>query len=295
VSRAARDPEGLQLRRAGVLIERAELLLADGPQPTAVVAQRVLGLGGNAGAAARAVFELLAGDDRFTVDAHGAWSLTPPATHPPGGIAGSLREEDWVVVDVETTGGTPDAGHRITEVAAVVVRGGRVHDVYSSLVNPQRRIPSMITRITGITDRMVSDAPRFSEIAPELERRLRGRVFVAHNAAFDWRFVSAELERCWGVLPAGRQLCTVRLARKLLPELVSRNLDALALYFGLEIESRHRAADDAIATAHVLLRFIEMLDERDVRAWADLDSLLRGRAPRRSRRPPRTPRSMDSA
>lgn len=290
---ASSVPQGLELRRGGVLIDRAVSLLQAGPRPTVDVARQVLGLGGNAGAAARAVFELLGEDDRFAVDAQGVWSLAVAAPPPPSGGAASLLEEDWVVVDVETTGGTPDSGHRVTEVAAVVVSGGQVRDVYSSLVNPLRRIPSMITRLTGITDRMVSDAPRFAEIAPELERRLRGRVFVAHNAAFDWRFVSAELERCWGVLPAGRQLCTVRLARKLLPQLVSRNLDALAVYFGLEIEARHRAADDALATAQVLLRFIGMLEERDVRAWNELDALLKGRAPRRRAR--RSPRSMGSA
>jgi DNA polymerase III subunit epsilon len=289
---AVPDPldSGLSLRRGGALIGRALALLAEGPQPTPVLAARVLGLAGNPGAAARAVFEMLGEDSRFTVDAQGVWSLSTAAAP---AAASALRAQEWVVVDVETTGGTPATGHRVTEVAAVVVSGGQIRDVYSSLVNPQRRIPAMITRLTGIDDRMVERAPVFASIAPEFEARLRGRVFVAHNAAFDWRFVTHELERCRGVVPAGRQLCTVRLARKLLPELSSRNLDSLALYFGLEIESRHRAADDAIATAKVLLRFIEMLEERGVSEWTELDALLRTRASRTRHR--RGPRSMDSA
>jgi DNA polymerase III subunit epsilon len=290
VSGLASPNDGLRLDRGGVLVDRALALLARGPQSTPVVAREVLGLSGHAGASARAVFELLGNDTRFEVDAGGNWALRASA---PAGAAASLRQEEWVVVDVETTGGSPDAGHRVTEVAAVVVRDGKVHDVFASLVNPQRRIPSMITRLTGITDRMVAGAPPFAAVAAELERRLRGRVFVAHNVAFDWRFVSAELERSWGVTPAGRQLCTVRLARKLLPELASRNLDSLASYFDLEIVSRHRAADDALATAEVLLRFVAMLEDRGITQWSDLDRLLRGRAPRRRTR--RSPRSMDSA
>jgi DNA polymerase-3 subunit epsilon len=140
---------------------------------------------------------------------------------------------------------------------------------------------------------MVRGAPRFHEVAPRLTDVLQGRVFVAHNAAFDWRFVTAELERATGQRMEGRQLCTVRLARKLLPELSSRSLDSLALYFGLEIESRHRALDDAVATAEVLLRFCDMLAERGITDWEGVEGLLSRRASRRKSR--RSPRSMDSA
>ncbi len=133
----------------------------------------------------------------------------------------------------------------------------------------------------------------FADIAPRLGEFLHGRVFVAHNASFDWRFLCSEMDRALGHTLAGRQLCTVKLARKLLPQLPSRSLDGLAVYFGLQIESRHRALDDAVATADVLLRLVDMLGERGVGDWEGVQQLLGARAPRRKRTA--MPRSMDSA
>ena len=280
---------GLELR-GGSLIQRAVQILRARPLPTALVAEMVLGLRGNPPAAAAAVFTLLGSDSRFAVDSRGVWSLLDA---PRVVSAGTLLDEDWVVVDVETTGGSPAHGHRITEVAAVWISGGRITDSYSTLVNPDRRIPSMITALTGINDEMVRDAPRFYEIAPRLVDALQGRVFVAHNAAFDWRFVGSELQRCMGRELAGRQLCTVRLARKLLPQLPSRSLDALAHFFGLEIESRHRALDDAVATAQLLTRLMSMLQDRGVADWAGVEEFLAKRARKQKRT--RLPRSMDQA
>jgi DNA polymerase-3 subunit epsilon len=118
---------------------------------------------------------------------------------------------------------------------------------------------------------------------------------VAHNAAFDWRFVCHEMSMATGMTLSGRQLCTVRLARKLLPNLPSRSLDGLALYFGVEIESRHRALDDAVATARVLLRFIEMLEEQGVEDWEAVQGMLRKRKPRKSRKRKAAPQSMEAA
>lgn len=287
-----RDPRGgsgVEIQSGGVLIGRVLDVLAAGPAHTAVLAERVLGVRGSPPAAAAAVFTLLGTDSRFEVDTAGYWSLAESA---PPRTAASLLEEEWVVVDVETTGGSPDHGHRVTEVAAVRVSGGRIVDSFATLVNPERRIPSMITSLTGITNAMVETAPTFRVVADQVAEAIRGRVFVAHNASFDWRFVGAEMERCRQRLE-GRQLCTVRLSRKLLPQLPSRSLDSLALFFGLEIEARHRALDDAVATAHVLLRLLEMLAEREVHDWMAVEAYLRRRAPRRKRR--LTPRSMDSA
>ncbi|HET7232196.1 MAG TPA: 3'-5' exonuclease [Longimicrobium sp.] len=214
-----------------------------------------------------------------------------PAEPPPP--ARPLRDEEWVVVDLETTGGSPYRGHRVTEVAAVRVAGGRITETYSTLVNPMRPIPGMITSLTGITQGMVANAPLFRDVAEEVSDAIRGRVFVAHNAAFDWRFLCHEMQMATGMQPRGRQLCTVRVARKLLPELPSRGLDALALYFGLRIESRHRALDDAVATAKLLIRFIDMLEERGAGDWNEVQTLLRNRAQRKKRT--KSPRSMESA
>ncbi|HEX2093996.1 MAG TPA: exonuclease domain-containing protein [Longimicrobiaceae bacterium] len=279
---------GLRFQRGGTLTERALRLLEHGPLHTAVLAVQVLGITGDPRAAAGAVFALLGSDPRFSVSGDGVWSLGPAAP-----TRRLLREESFVVVDVETTGGSPGGGHRVTEIAAVCVSGGEIREHFATLVNPDRRIPSMITSLTGITNEMVLGAPRFREVVDRLLPLLEGRVFVAHNAPFDWRFVTAELDRAAGMLPAGRQLCTVKLARKILPQLPSRSLDGLAEYFGLEIEARHRALDDALATARVLLYFLDALEERGIEDWEGVDTLLGKRTPRRKRTA--SPRSMDQA
>jgi DNA polymerase-3 subunit epsilon len=282
---------GVRFEHAGSLSQRALAALMQGPLPTAEVAQRVLGIRGDKGAAAVAVFTLLGRDPRFVVSSDGVWSV---ASSPAPDVR-RLREEEFVVVDVETTGGSPGSGHRITEVAAVRVSGGKITESFATLVNPERRIPSQIVALTGITHEMVSAAPCFREVAPQVAAMVEGHVFVAHNAAFDWRFVTAEMQRATGSTPRGRTLCTVRLARKLLPQLPSRSLDALALYFGLEIESRHRALDDAVATAHVLLRLVDMLEDEGVEDWSALEWLFKQTAKRPSRKRSASPRSMREA
>ncbi|MHB1265090.1 MAG: 3'-5' exonuclease [Gemmatimonadaceae bacterium] len=198
----------------------------------------------------------------------------------------------WVVVDVETTGTRPWQGDRVTEIAAVVVRDGEIAEVFETLVNPQRPIPPWITRLTRITWDMVKDAPVFGDVCDPLLRALEGNVFVAHNARFDWSFVSMEVQRATGRVMDGRQLCTVRLARKLLPQLRSRSLDFVARYYGVEIEPhlRHRAAGDAIATARVLLRLLHDARDRGVERWSHLDLLLApAAAKKRTRRPTAMP------
>jgi DNA polymerase-3 subunit epsilon len=166
---------------------------------------------------------------------------------------------EFVVVDLETTGTGPLQGARITEAAAVLVQGNEVRPLFQSLVNPEQPIPYFITRLTGIDDSMVAGAPTFREIAGELAAHLAGRVFVAHNAAFDWGFLHAEFSR---ISPGGiealvpTRLCTVRLARRILRHLPRRNLDAVCAYYGIGNEARHRASGDALATAQVLVRLL---------------------------------------
>ena len=203
----------------------------------------------------------------------------------------------FLVVDVETTGGSAQAGDRVTEVAAVFVHGGVVVDVFHSLVNPQRTIPWFITSLTGIDDAMVRHAPPFATIAGELAEHLAGRVFVAHNARFDWAFLSAEYARV-ATAPldaiAGAQLCTVRLARRLLSHLPRRNLDAVAWHYGVTIDGRHRALGDARATASVLLGLLRDAEKRDVHTWEGLERLL-SRGTSRAHRRSAMPASSDGA
>jgi DNA polymerase-3 subunit epsilon len=173
----------------------------------------------------------------------------------------------FAVVDVETTGGSPWYGDRVTEVAAVVVRGGRVVDQFESLVNPERAIPPFISRLTQITEAMVRDQPTFREISPRVVEFLRGQVFVAHNAAFDWRFMGAEVGRAGGILRR-------------------RSLDQVAMHYGIRIEGRHRAMGDAMATARCLIRLLDDAGTRGLDTWSDLEHLMRARtgAARRRRR-----------
>jgi DNA polymerase-3 subunit epsilon len=131
-------------------------------------------------------------------------------------------------------------------------------------------------------------------VCDELLRVMEGHVFVAHNAEFDWRFLSAEVQRATGRQLMGRRLCTVRLARRVLPQLRSRRLDSLADYYNVEITARHRAAGDAVATAHILLRLLDEAREHDCRSWDALQQFLATRqSTRRPRRAPAMPRSID--
>ncbi|HUQ98657.1 MAG TPA: exonuclease domain-containing protein [Gemmatimonadaceae bacterium] len=199
----------------------------------------------------------------------------------------------YVVVDTETTGGRAFLGDRITEIAAVVVRNGEIVEVFETLVNPQRPIPPFVSRLTNITWSMVKDAPTFDRIAPEVMRVLEGNVFVAHNAGFDWRFVTQELSRGAGHRLRGRKLCTVKLARKVLPQLSRRSLDHIARYYGVEITRRHRAGGDALATAKCLIRMMRDLSDRGCQTWDELEFLMgRSSGKRRKRRAPALPHSV---
>ncbi len=204
----------------------------------------------------------------------------------------------YVVVDVETTGGQPSGPDRVTEVAAVHVDGPEIRLAFHSLVNPQRPIPWAITRLTGIDDAMVRGAPTFADLAGEFAVHLVGRIFVAHNARFDLGFLTAEFARVAPVpLPSllAGQLCTVRLARKLLAHLPRRNLDAVSHHYGVEIKDRHRASGDAMATAHVLRGLLRDAAKRGVHTWEEVEVLLGARTARTRRRRSGLPSGTDGA
>jgi DNA polymerase III subunit epsilon len=208
---------------------------------------------------------------------YGDFSSAPASSEP-------LSNLSYVVVDVETTGGRAYYADRITEIAAVVVKNGEIVEIFETLVNPERPIPPFVTRLTNITWDMVRDAPTFDRIAGDVLRVLEGNIFVAHNAMFDWRFVSAEISRASGQRLAGRRVCTVGVARKILPQLSRRSLDNVARYYGVEINGRHRAGGDAIATAKCFIRMLRDLDDRGYSTWQDLSALLRRPAGRRKKR-----------
>ena len=145
-------------------------------------------------------------------------------------------------VDLETTGANP-VSDRITEIGLILVEGGSVTR-WSSLVNPDCRIPPFIQGLTGITQEMVTDAPSFAALADEIQSRLAGFTFIAHNARFDYGFLKNEFKRL-GLRFQANVVCTVKLSRRLFPVFHKHNLDSLIERHGLAVTSRHRALDDA--------------------------------------------------
>ena len=185
----------------------------------------------------------------------------------------SLSEIDFCVIDTETTGGNAGTD-RIIDVAVFRFRGGMILEKYQTLLNPGRPIPAWISMLTGINDDMVRNAPRFEDVAGPLKSILSKGVFTAHNVRFDYGFVEGEFARL-GEPFESEQCCTLRLARRLLPELPSRSLGYLCEALFIDIWDRHRAHGDAEATVYVLKNLLEMArKDHRVERWGDLTGLL---------------------
>lgn len=175
------------------------------------------------------------------------------------------------IVDVETTGGRA-LRDRVTEIGIILVDEQGVRE-WSTLINPQVRIPPFITQLTGISNDSVAAAPLFADIADELLELLQGRLFIAHNARFDYGFVKAEFERI-GKRFQTRSLCSVRLSRALNPTQSRHNLDTVMSRYGISIDNRHRALDDA----RVVFEFLTKAEARHgVDTVADAVQLLNKR------------------
>lgn len=156
---------------------------------------------------------------------------------------------NYVIVDIETTGGNPTQGG-ITEIAAILHDGNQVVDRFHSLIDPERMVPSFITGLTGIDSHMLEGAPTFSEVAGELHDFLKGNVFVAHNVNFDYSFIREALKHT-GIEFNAPKLCTVRLSRKAFPGFRSYSLGRICEHLSISIKERHRAMGDAEATAEL--------------------------------------------
>ena len=191
-----------------------------------------------------------------------------------------LRETTFVVVDLETTGGTAD-GAGITEIGAVKVRGGEVLGEFSTLVNPGTGIPPFIAVLTGITDAMVYEAPTIEAVLPSFLEFAKGSVLVAHNAPYDTGFLKAACAVHGYSWPAYRVVDTVQLARRVLirDEVPNCRLSTLARYFRTPNEPCHRALADARATADVLHCLIERVGNQSVHTLPDLIEFSRAVSP----------------
>lgn len=168
-----------------------------------------------------------------------------------------------VMLDFETTGLSPDNGDRITEVAALRIEDGRITDRYVSLVNCGVRIPAFITGLTGITQQMVDGAPPAAEVVPRLVEFIGGDTLAAHNASFDEKFLKAESARLGLATRHVGPVCSLKLARRVFPELGSYKLGVLSGSLGIRFKSAaHRAEADAEVAAQVLLHIARHLNQR---------------------------------
>lgn len=169
----------------------------------------------------------------------------------------SVWETPFVVVDFETSG-CDSYKNRPIEIGVVVLQGGEFVEEFSSLINPHQFIPPFITKMTGISNEKAALAPEELEVFSSVKKIFsqKDAVFVAHNAAFDWGFARETFVRTGLYEPRMPQLCTFKLAKRLLPNSLHKNLGALAKYFNISIDGRHHALGDAFATAQILLELL---------------------------------------
>jgi len=213
--------------------------------------------------AAALVTDLLQNDPRFSIEGN---LLTIKDHHVEDLL---LRDLDFVVVDVEAIG-SRSLPSRIIEIGAYRIRRGKICEEFQTLVNPELPLPRFVSMLTGITDEMVTAAPRFSEVVESWLDFAGENVLVAHNSDFDVTLLNEEIARVYpGCKMANAEVCTVKLSRRLAPFLDNHNLDALAEHYGFEIPQRHRAAPDALATARVLLQQLDELEINGVRTLGD--------------------------
>ncbi len=178
----------------------------------------------------------------------------------------------FTVVDIETTG-LSKTSDRITEVAAVKLYKGKIIDEFHSLVNPEKHIPSFITRLTGIDDKMVKDSPTINPVIKNFIDFLEDDIIVAHNATFDYGFLSYNAYLHHNVQLWNKKVCTRKLANRLIPQLPSKKLACLCEHFSIENDQAHRAMSDVKATTEIFLRFLQMLKENNISKFEDVYKL----------------------
>ena len=164
----------------------------------------------------------------------------------------------FAIVDIETCGGKFNYPNgRIIDICIVIHDGLSVVDKFATLINPECRISSFFTSISGITNDMVKDAPTFPQVAKKIIEYTEGRTFVAHNVNFDYNFIVGEFKTL-GYNFERKKLCTVKMSRKYMPGFASYSLGKLCNSIGITIHNRHRAEGDAVATAELFDRILKL-------------------------------------
>ncbi|MDX2472053.1 MAG: exonuclease domain-containing protein [SAR324 cluster bacterium] len=234
---------------------------------TEPLSQEKIGLTVGNPKAVEEVAESLGKDDRFIAIGDDGWQAAAMEDLLPDQ---NLEDVEFVVTDLETTG--PAKGtDRIIDIAALKVKNGVVIDSFESLVKPHQPISRIITRLTGISDEMVVDAPDIEDVLPKFITFAHGSVFVAHNAPFDFSFLNAEIRRI-GLQPCAEkvEVCTFRMAKKLLPGVRACGLAGLSEHYEYDFSDRHRAMPDVLATVHFLNIFLGLLKEDGITTLYEL-------------------------
>jgi len=169
----------------------------------------------------------------------------------------------YAVVDIETTGGSYKTG-KITEIAILQFNGYEVTDKFVTLINPQIPIPWFVKNLTGIDDKMVAKAPLFSEVASKIAEYTENRIFVAHNIGFDFNFVKQEFQYLGHEFDR-KKICTVKLSRKIVPDLPSYSLGKLCQSLEIDVFDRHRAEGDAQATALLMRKLLQLSKKNQIK------------------------------
>ncbi len=187
--------------------------------------------------------------------------------------AGQTFADTFVVFDIETTGFSP-VKDRIIEIGAVKVENGVITDRFSTFVNPERPIPYEIEKLTSITDAQVLPAPTIEVILPKFLEFVKDAVLVAHNASFDMSFIQENCRRL-GVGADFTYVDTLALARTLLPNQGKHTLDAVAKTLMIGLANHHRAVDDAECTAHIFVKFMQLLEAKGIQTLHDANELTK--------------------
>ena len=175
----------------------------------------------------------------------------------------------YTVIDIETTG-LSKFQNKITEIAAARVVDGEVREWFQTLINPQVPIPAFITKLTGINDRMVQDAPIVEEVLPKFMRFIKNDIFVAHNATFDHGFLNYNLQKHHEQEILNNRLCTKKLANRIFPELPRKRLQDLCSHLQVQNNQAHRAMSDVLATTKVFNSMLQMLEKKGISNVQDI-------------------------
>ena len=187
-------------------------------------------------------------------------------------ITNQTLNTEYVVFDIETTGLSPK-NDKITEIGAVKIRNYEIIDTFSQLINPEIDIPEKIQGLTGISNEMVSNMPKIESVLPQFLEFIGGSVLVAHNATFDISFIKESCNNLDMELN-NPVLDTLELTRRLFPQLKRHKLNIVAKHLNIKLENHHRAVDDSLATGEILLKCLNILEEKGFNKLEDINSML---------------------